>query len=157
MVFQDIVLATQKYFPNLHIKYKDTSPLMQVLKLFASKDFMHTTTTIHNTIYFPSTHFVKLRPITSIVMLLHEVVNMHSSKKNAYLSSLYVIWQLSKKMHFTSHLEKDTKNFVHRLHKPWHMHSLEKEFKIIVEKIQSGSRPFENKIFDILDDLIANL
>jgi len=84
MSIQDLITAGQKYFPNLQIKYKDQSWFMQALGkiLFFNPGFMKSfTTTIGETVYFPSQPFVKIRPISSSVVLLHELVHMFDEKR----------------------------------------------------------------------------
>lgn len=157
MAFQELLAISQTYFPTLKIKYKDQSLLMKLLAtlLFFDKNFMTSCTRFYNTIYMPRRSFIKLRPISSVVLFLHELARLHSSEKQACLSTLYVIWRLSQKMHFKAHLETETQKFVHELHKPWlQTSSLEKQFKVAKEKIQDGERPYSDPIFDILDKLI---
>jgi hypothetical protein len=157
MAFQDLIATSQNHFPALKIKHKDQSPLMKFLAklLFFDKDFMTGCTRVCNTIYIPRHSFIKLRPISSVVLLLHELARLHSSEKQACLSTLYVIWRLSQKLHFKAHLETETQKFVHELHKPWlRTSALEKQFKVAMEKIQNGERPYSDPIFDILDELI---
>lgn len=84
MSFQDLVAASQEYFPSLQIKYKDQSWLMKILGkiLFFNPSFMASyTTTIGQTIYFPNEKFVKAHPVSVSVILLHELVHMHDQKK----------------------------------------------------------------------------
>jgi hypothetical protein len=161
MLFQTLTLAAEEYFPKLRVKYKNQSKLMKFLGalLFFNKDFMNNyVTTVGSVIYFPNQHFIKLRPVSSVVLFLHELVFMHSSKKLAYFSSLYVIQKLSEKMNFVPHLEAQSQNFMEELNKPWVNHpSLQKEFQIAIQKIQTGERPYSHPIFNILDDLISKL
>ena len=125
---------------------------------FAKKDFMTDyVTTVCRTIYFPNQHFPKCRPVSS-VLRLHEIVHMQSSKKKAYLSSLYVIYKLSKQMNFNPHLDIQSKNFMDEMRKPWTNYlSLQQEFQVAIDKIQSGERPYQDPIFDTLDDLMTKL
>lgn len=84
MSFQELTTAAQAFFPDLKIKYKDQSPFMKLLGklLFFNKSFMTSfTTTIGSTVYFPSENFVKLRPISSEIVLLHELVHVSDAKK----------------------------------------------------------------------------
>jgi hypothetical protein len=84
MSFQDLTKAAQEYFPDLKIKYKDQSWFMKLLGklLFFNKSFMTSyTTTIGSTIYFPTESFVTLRPISSMVVMLHELVHIKDSYK----------------------------------------------------------------------------
>jgi hypothetical protein len=159
MLFQELTNAAQKYFPKLQIRYKNRSKLMAFLGFFLKKSFMTDyVTTVGNTIYFPNQHFPKCRPVSSIVLFLHEIVHMHSSKKNAYLSSLYVIYKLSKQMNFVPHLDVHSTNFREEMHRPWINHSnLQQEFQLAIDKIQVSERPYQDPIFDMLDDLISKL
>src|SRR5579885_433657 len=84
MAFQDLVTASKKYFPSLKIRYKDQSPLMKVLGkiLIFNPNFMTSyATTIGNTVYFPSAHYVRLRPVSASIVLMHELVHMYDEKK----------------------------------------------------------------------------
>lgn len=84
MSFQDLVTAAQKYFPDLQIKYKDQSGFMKFLGtlMFFNKGFMTSyTTTIGSTVYFPNETFVKTRPISAAVVLLHELVHINDAHK----------------------------------------------------------------------------
>lgn len=84
MSFQSLVQSAQTHFPNLKIKYKDESLFMKILSkiMFFNKNFMTSyTTTIGSTVYFPSQSFVKIRPISSSVVLLHELVHIHDEQK----------------------------------------------------------------------------
>lgn len=162
MIFQYLVTAAQKYFPSLQIKYKDQSVLMKFLSviLFFDKDFMaRYATTFGYTIYFPSQHFTKLHPISSAVILFHELARLYGlNKKEAYLSSLYVIWGLSRKMHFNPHLEIEAAKFVDQLKKPWLSSAiLEKQFQEAILEIKAGGKPYNSPIFDMLDDLICKV
>src|SRR5271169_3622060 len=84
MSFQELVTASKKYFPKLQIKYKDESWGMRLISklLIFNHGFMtHYTTTVGDTIYFPSERFVKCHPISSSVVLLHELVHLHDQKR----------------------------------------------------------------------------
>lgn len=160
MAFKNIVNRSKRYFPNLQIRYKSSSPLMKLFALFNEKDFMTSQmATFGNTIFVPNEHFLKVHPIASVVLFLHELTRMKVSKKKSYLSSLYVIQKLSQSMHFTPHLDKESKNLIHRLQTHWtkSLPYLEKEFEEALYKIRDGHRPFEDPVFDIIDDLLNNL
>ena len=160
MSFQKIVDESKKYFPKLKIKYKNQSNLMKFISIFVRNDFMtHQTTSVGNTIYFPNEHFLRIHPIESIVLFLYELAHFKISKKRAYLSSLYVIQKLSKQMHFVPHLELESQNLLKQLqgHWPGNLFSLENEFNTALIKIRADQRPFEDPIFDILDDLVNKI
>lgn len=92
MSFQDLVAAAKKHFPDLKIKYKDQSPLMKFLSkiLFFNKSFMtNFTTTVGSTVYFPSESFVKIRPLSTQIVLLHELIHVNDAKK--YGKLLFVL------------------------------------------------------------------
>ena len=214
-MINNLLELSQKHFPNLRIKYKDQSSFMKLLGnvLFFNKEFMtNYTTTIGSTIYFPNEKYLNIRPISSVIVLLHELVHLYDSKrltsplfsflylspqilallffplllvswklalpfllfalpipsffrmyfeKRAYLSSLYVTYQLSKKKGFNSSLESH-KNFFIKQFKGGYYYfmwtfSLTKEFDQALVKINNNERPFEDPVFDILDDLISQL
>lgn len=84
MAFQDLVTASQKYFPSLQVKYKDQSAFMKFLGflLFFNKSFMTDyTTTIGNTVYIPTENYIKLRPVSGAIVFLHELVHMYDHKR----------------------------------------------------------------------------
>lgn len=213
MSFQTTVQASQKYFPNLQVKYKDQSFLMKSIGkvLFFNKTFMTDyTTTLGDTIYFPNQAFVKVRAISSTVILLHEIVHIKDShkiskllfsflyacpqilvlllipllfvswkiallalifalpfpaifrmyfEKRAYLSSLYTLQQLSIKMNFNPYLDKQKEYFLSQFKNSyyyymWPFNNIRKDFDDAIAKIKAGQRPYNDSVFDILDDLI---
>jgi len=88
MLINDVILEINKNFPELKIKFKDQSLLMKFLGfiLFFNKDFMSAfTTTLGSTIYYPSEDYLKNRPVTSLVILLHELVHVIDFNKNKLL------------------------------------------------------------------------
>jgi len=84
MISETVLAKAKEFFPDLEIKYKDESTLMKIVGriLFFNKSFMtNFTTTLGSTIYFPNKKFEQLRPISALVILLHELVHVHDSKK----------------------------------------------------------------------------
>lgn len=216
MTLDSLAEKAKKYFPNLTIDYKDQSNFMKIIGklLFFNKSFPTSyTTTIGSTIYFPNKTFVKIRPISSSIILLHELVHLHDAKKfgnllfsflylspqiltllcvplffinwkialvfllfaapipsyfrmyferRAYLASLYVVYKLSKKLDFNSALETH-KNYFLRQFKGvyyyfmWPFNTLDKDFNNAIIKISNDERPFQDPVFDILDDLISQI
>jgi len=215
MSFQNLVNAAQKYFPNLQIKYKDSSLLMKIIGtiLFFNKEFKTSfVSTIGSTIYYPSQSFIKLHPVSSIILLLHELVHINDSKKitkpifnilylfpqilvllffpmlliswkiallflifalpfpayfrmqfekRAYLTSLYAINALGNKMSFDPALDKQKPHFIayfktSEYYWMWIFKSIDKDFDDAIIKIKAGQRPFDDEIFNILDELIKS-
>lgn len=218
MSFQELLTASKKYFPKLQIKYKDHSPLMKVASklLFFNRGFMSQyTTTIGETIYFPNEKFVKLHPVSSSVVLLHELVHLHDQKKiskplfmfsylfpqilvpiflmmalfiswkitlplalvslapvpaifrmywekRAYLSSFYTLQILGDRLHFNPHLKAQERVFLRYFHDSsyyymWPFHDINKRFDEALDKANLGKRPFEDPVFDMLDDLASKV
>lgn len=216
MSFQDLIQASQKYFPNLQIKYKTESTLMKWIGrlLFFNNSFMTSyTTTIGEKVYFTSEQFVKVRPISSAIILLHELVHIKDSKKighplfgllylspqilallfipllfvswkialpflllaapipsffrmyfekRAYFASLYVMNILGKRLNFDPMLDKQKVYFENQFkgsyyYFMWPFKGLNKEFDEAIKKIKVGQRPFEDSVFDILDDLVTKV
>lgn len=213
MSFQTLTVAARQHFPDLQIKYKDSSPLMKFMSwlLFFNSGFMtQYTTTIGSSIYFPSEKFVTLHPVSSSVVLMHELVHLYDQKrvsklgfiisylfpqilaplclllclliswkimlpltllclaptpaffrtyweKRAYLSSFYVIQLLSNKMKFDPHLQVQENFFLQYLYNGdyymFPIHSLRKSFDDAIKRVEGGQRPYDDKFFDILDDL----
>lgn len=84
MISDKVLTKAKEFFPDLEIRYKEESTLMKVLGkiLFFNKSFMtNFTTTLGSKIYFPNKKFVDLRPLSSLVVLLHELVHVSDSKK----------------------------------------------------------------------------
>lgn len=216
MSFQNLVQATQKYFPSLQIKYKTESKWMSWLGklLFFNPSFMTSyTTTVGTDVYYPTQQFVKTRPISAAIILLHEIVHMYDSKrlsklwfgfsylcpqilallfiplmfvswkialpflllgapipaffrmyyeKRAYLASLYVMNSLGKRLKFDPMLDKQKGYFEDQFagsfyYFMWPFSGLKKDFDVAVDKINAGQRPYEDPVFDILDDLSAQV
>lgn len=218
MTFQNLVtLAQANYFPDLEIKYKDQSLFMKILGkiLFFAPTFMTSyTTTIGSTVYFPSENFVKLNSVSSLVILLHELVHIHDAKrvtkpvfslsyllpqilfplcallflvswkialpltllslapipaffrayweKRAYISSLYTTKLLSVKMGFDTNLETQAQRLLQNFQGPayyfmWPFHNIDKEFSDAAKTSEAGNRPYQDPVFDMLEDLIAKL
>jgi hypothetical protein len=218
MSFQDLVTAAQKYFPDLQIKYKDQSWFMKLIgKLiyFFNKSFMTSyTTTIGSTVYFPTESFVKVRPVSAAVVLLHELIHVYDAQrlskpifyflylfpqilalfclplflvswkialplvllfaaplpayfrmqfeKRAYLTSLYAINKLATQLSFKPLLATQEQVFINRFKDSsyyfmWPFNNLQKDFDEAVVKIRAGQRPYEDPVFDILDELTTKV
>jgi len=215
MSFQDIVQAAQKYFPDLQIKYKDQSSFMKLLGtiMFFNTLFMTSyATTFGSSIYFPNANYIRLRPYSSAVVLLHELVHVYDSKKinkflfsflymspitfvllciplfliswkialplmllclspvpsyfrmyfekRAYLSSLYVIKAMGTRLNFDPALPKQSNYFLSQFKGPyyyfmWPFSNLDQEFSQAIDKVNAGQRPYEDPVFDMLDDLVS--
>jgi len=180
--------------------------------LFFNHGFMtQYTTTVGETIYFPSQKFVKTHPISSCVVLLHELVHLYDQKrlgkpaftvsylfpqilvpiclalfmlitwkimlpltllcvapipaffrmyweKRAYLSSFYILQVLGERMNFDPHLRTQENIFLKYFHGSsyyymWPFHDIDKQFDKARESAVAGERPFEDSVFDMLDDL----
>lgn len=215
-----LVLNAQRYFPNLKIKYKDTSFWMKALSilLFFNKDFMSKfTNTFGSSIYYPSKQYVENNPIISEVTLLHELVHMHDFKKKGailysflygfpqilfifflpifffswkialvlclisllplpayfrmnfekrgYLCSLYALNAFGKKLNISpadiqNTLDKNKEIFYKEFSSPsyyfmWAFSSLKSDFDKGVNKIKAGLRPYDDEVFDMIDDLLS--
>ena len=215
MLFLDLKDAAKDYFPNLEIKYKNESIFMKILSkiLFFKPDFMTSySTKVGDTIYFPNKKSVQLRPISAVIILMHELVHMYDERKigkltfllsylfpqilspmclillfwfswkivlllallfltpipaifrahfekRAYLSSLYVFKVLGDKFNFDPKLEIQAKTYISYFKNSsyyfmWLFSSIEREFDQAIVKINLGNRPYEDPIFDMIDDLI---
>lgn len=214
--FQDLVTASQQHFPDLKIRYKNTSKFMKLLGflLFFNKKFMsYYTSTIGSTVYLTNQAIIKTRPVSTSVVLLHELVHIYDSyryskilfgflylmpqvlalfllplfffvpwwivlpvillllfplpaffrmhfEKRAYISSLYVMYQLSQRLKFMPMLRTQRNYFVKQFtgsayYFMWPFASIEKQLDEAIIKIKNDERPFQDPIFDILDELIA--
>lgn len=99
MSFESVVNEAKINFPNLQIKYKDESLFMKILGkiMFFNKSFMTDyVTTVGNTVYFPSKSFLAIRPVSSLMILMHELVHVYDSKKftSPLFSFLYLFPQI---------------------------------------------------------------
>jgi hypothetical protein len=97
MLFKNLVLAAQQYFPSLKIKYKDNSILMKILAklFFFDKTFKDNSTTRGFTIYLPSPTFIKMHPVSGAVIFLHELAHLYYRQKmGIFFNLLYLMPQL---------------------------------------------------------------
>jgi len=81
-LFADTLLKVQQQLPKIKIKYKDQSILMKILGrvLFFDPSFMKSyTTTIGNSVYYPSENFVKITPVSSSIILIHESIHIRDA------------------------------------------------------------------------------
>ena len=83
-------------------------------------------------------------------------------EKKAYLVSLYAIWSLSVRLNFKPILATQQEGYLKHFKDSsyyfmWPFGNLKKEFDDGVALVQAGKRPFEDPIFDILDELIATV
>jgi len=217
MEINNLIISAKEHFPDLKIKYKDSSNFMKLLGyiLFFNKRFMTSyTTTIGSTIYFPSEKFIKSRPNSAITIFLHELVHIYDAKRfnkilysllylfpitlllvsiplfffsweialvltilslcplpayfrmyferRAYMVSLYAIQKLSEKMKFVPYLDKAKNSFVSEFKGPsyyfmWIFPNISKQFDDAVANIKAGKHPYNDPIFDIIDDLINRI
>ncbi len=215
MFKEEVTQKVLSYFPDFQIKFKNESWLMKVIAfiMFFNKDFSKSfTTTIGSTIYFPSEAFINTRAISSLVILMHETVHMHDSKKmnkylfsalyaspqilallavplfllgfkflallsllwllpipsffrmwaekRAYLASLYVMKKLSEKNGYVINLEVQSTFFLEQFKSSnyyfmWPFKFLMVDFDEDLIKIQKGERPYEDSVFDMLDEFVA--
>jgi hypothetical protein len=98
-MFNDILVRAKVAYPNYQIKFKNQDTFMKILGtlMFFNKTFMTSfTTTIGNTSYFPSQTYIDANPISSSVVLLHELVHVKDSNdQNKFLFGLgYALPQL---------------------------------------------------------------
>lgn len=79
--------------PNYSIAYKDQSALMKILAklMFFNPTFMTDyVTTIGSTIYFPSQAYVKRHPISTKLVICHELIHIKDSGK----FTMPIFWML---------------------------------------------------------------
>lgn len=79
-------------------------------------------------------------------------------EKRAYLSSLYVLNVMGKKFHFEPHLKDQSVYFNDQFKNSFYYFmwpsGIKKDLDKALIKIAAGKRPFEDPIFDVLDNLI---
>lgn len=83
-------------------------------------------------------------------------------EKRAYFVSLYVTNALSKRFHFNPDLDNQKVTWENQFkgsyyYFMWPLGGLSKEFDDAVAKIKAGQRPYEDPVFDILDDLVTKV
>lgn len=83
-------------------------------------------------------------------------------EKRAYMTSLYVRSELSKRFAFKPELEINKDFYLSEFKKSyyyymWVFKDLDKEFDKALENINMGKRPFEDPIFDVLDKLVLKV
>ena len=215
MFKKEVLQKVLSHFPDFKVKFKNESWLMRAIAflMFFNKGFMKSfTTTLGNTVYFPSKDFVNVRPTSSLVILMHETVHMHDSKKmnkflfsalyaspqiltlfaiplfllgfkflalcsllwllpipspfrmwaekRAYLASLYAMKKLGEKNNFTINLEVQSTFFLEQFKTAnyyfmWPFKIFMSDFDEGLNKIQKGEKPFEDNVFDMLDEIVA--
>lgn len=95
----EFINVCKTHFPTLKIKYKDESLLMKILSylMFFNNKFMtEYITTIGSTVYFPSRSKISLKPTSSAIILLHELVHIYDANKISTIlfSFLYLFPQI---------------------------------------------------------------
>jgi len=215
MISEIIINKAKEHFPDLQVKFKDENLLMRILSylLFFNKSFMtQFTTTIGSTIYFPSQKAIDIRPLSYLIVLLHELVHINDSKKyskllfsllylmpqilvlfclplffvfswkimlpitilcalpipayfrmvfekRAYMVSLYVANKLSINKNFKLNIDSMSKDLLSNFKNSsyyfmWLFSDLDKKFEDAAAKIKNGERPYDDKVFDIIDDIL---
>jgi len=81
-------------------------------------------------------------------------------EKRAYLTSLYAVNALAIRLNFKPLLAIQNENFIKLFNNSsyyfmWPFDNLRKDFDDGVAKIKNGKRPFEDPVFNIIDDLIS--
>jgi|SRR5579885_1002689 len=216
MIKQQVLDKVAQFFPDVKIAYKDQSTLMKILGflLFFNPAFMTSyITTLGSTIYFPSQTYVNAHPVSSLVVLLHELTHVKDEKKiskvlfslayllpqllvllflpllfifgwkvalfsliflaplpayfrmifekRAYMTSIYVINKLNQTHpDYKINLDDQTKFFVAQFknfsyYVMWPFNSIDKEFATALQLIKDGKRPYEDPVFDILDQIVV--
>lgn len=85
-----------KHSENIKVRYKDESWLMKLAGrlMFYNPDFSsHFTTTVGETVYFPSRKSVEIDYQTSWTVLCHELVHVEDNRKNGWLTLGYYMPQ----------------------------------------------------------------
>ena len=83
-------------------------------------------------------------------------------ERRAYLASLYVMNFLYKKYGFSPALEKHVDSFLLQFtsseyYYMWIFPNLKKDFSDAMQNIQQDKRPFEDPVFDMIDDLLKQI
>lgn len=80
-------------------------------------------------------------------------------EKRAYMASLYTMNKLNIKSHYHINITEQKDFFLQQFksinyYYVWPFHHLDKEFEVALQKIRAGERPYNDKVFDILDQII---
>lgn len=83
-------------------------------------------------------------------------------EKRAYLSSLYMMQLLANRLHFNPHLKLQERVFLRYFTGPsyyfmWPFHNINKQFDQAVENSSNSKRPFQDSVFDMLEDLVTKV
>lgn len=97
--FRKFVNELHKFNPKFNHKFKNESLLMKLIGfiLFFNKNFMRSyTTTIGNTVYFPSSQFIENNPERALIVAAHEYRHAYDANKisNILFSIIYLMPQL---------------------------------------------------------------
>lgn len=214
MIKQSVLDVVHKYFPDVQINFKNQSTFMRVLSkiLFFTPSFMTDyTTTIGDTVYYPSSSFVNGHPASASIIFLHEIVHINDEKtiskplfsllyllpqllvllvvpfafvvgwwallfllfgaplpayfrmlfeRRAYMASLYVMKKLNDKCGYNIDLDGQAQFFLQQFkgagyYWMWIFNDLDDQFNKALTDIKNNNRPYNDKVFDILDEIIA--
>jgi hypothetical protein len=82
-------------------------------------------------------------------------------EKRAYISSIYTLNALGKRLNFNPQLTNQTSFFVAQFKDSYYYFmwpfDVAPEFTNAITLVQSGQRPYQDPIFDILDDLVTKV
>jgi len=83
-------------------------------------------------------------------------------EKRAYLVSLYAVNALANRLNFKPLLATQEEGFIKHFQDSsyyfmWPFGGIRKDFDDGVAKVKEGKRPFEDPVFDIIDDLIITV
>lgn len=83
-------------------------------------------------------------------------------EKRAYISSLYAMSKLGNKLHFNSNLIEQKEYFLKQFsgsyyYFMWPFNNLDAEFDAAIDKINKNEKPFEDEVFNKLDNIISAL
>lgn len=83
-------------------------------------------------------------------------------EKRAYFTSLYAVNALAKRLNFNPILATQQQGYLKHFKDSsyyfmWPFSNLQQDFEEATEKVKSGQRPYEDPVFDILDDLITKV
>lgn len=99
-------------------------------------------------------------PITILCALPLPAYFRMRFEKRAYMVSLYVTDILSKKTPFDNNIDQLKKDLLSNFKTSnyyfmWVFKGLDKDFDDAVNKIKDGKRPYEDKVFDMIEDILS--
>lgn len=102
-------------------------------------------------------------PVVLLLLLPIPAYFRMKYERRAYYSSIYTMYKLGQRLNFDPHLETQNSHFVgyfmdSSYYFMWPFKSImENDFDQAAKNVLAGKRPFEDPVFDMLDDLVTKV